>query len=277
MKKYPLFIVVCLSMLIQIDRAMASDKDLEQGFVKIFNGMNLEGWTYEKDAWTVKEGVLVGESKKHTFCRWDQEVSDFILKARFKITSGNSGIQYRSEPGKGYRMVGYQAEISNHPGDAGEMYGEGGRRHVLPYCGESVVIGQDDKRTETRKLADTDWKKSDYLKPGDWNEYTIVAEGNHVKQFINGHQTAELVDHGKSKRTKGLIGLQIHIGKKPMKVEFKDIRIKTLNPAERSTVRHGKPNIVVIVADDLGWATSATTVERLTRPTSTGSLATVCG
>ena len=208
--------------------ATAVDTDGEEGFLRIFNGRDLEGWTYEEGAWTVKDGVLVGESKNHTFCSWDREVSDFILKVRFKITSGNSGIQYRSARGRDYRLVGYQAEISNARNDAGEMYGEGTRGHILPYCGEYVVIGENDKRTETRKLSNVDWKTFDYLNSGGWNEYVIIADGNRLKQFINGHQTAELVDNGKRRRMKGLIGMQVHRGNAPMKVEFKDIRIMLL-------------------------------------------------
>jgi len=200
----------------------------ETGFTPIFNGKNLDGFIFEEGAWTVEDGVLIGESKNHTFCIWEKEVTDFILKAKFHIVSGNSGIMYRSARGNGYRLIGYQAEISNGKADAGEMFGEGCRGHTLPFCGEYVVIGEDDKRTETRKLSDVNWRQSDYLNVGGWNEYTIVAEGNRIRQYVNGHQTTELIDNGARAHKSGLIGFQIHRGGQPMRVEFKDMRIKIL-------------------------------------------------
>lgn len=204
----------------------------ETGFTPIFNGKNLDGFIHDESAWRVEDGVLIGESKKHTFCIWEKEAADFILKVKFHIIRGNSGIQYRSVRKSGYRLIGYQAEISNGRADAGEMYGEGGRGHTLPYCGEYVVIGETDKRTETRKLSDVDWRKSDYLNVGGWNQYTIIAQGNRLRQFINGHQTTELIDNGARARRKGLIGFQIHGSREPMKVEFKDARIKILDAQE---------------------------------------------
>lgn len=222
-----LFMLAAVIMPVAV-QAAPPEADDETQFTPIFNGKNLDGFVYEEGAWRVEDGVLIGESKNHTFCIWDKEVSDFILKAKFHIVSGNSGIMYRSSRGKGYRLIGYQAEITNGKADAGEMFGEGCRGHLLPFCGESVVIGPDDKRTETTKLADVDWKKSDYLKPNEWNEYTIVCEGNHIRQYINGVQTTELVDNGARAHSKGFIGFQIHRGG-GMRVEFKDMRIKILD------------------------------------------------
>jgi uncharacterized protein (TIGR03067 family) len=65
------------------------------------------------------------------------------------------------------------------------------------------------------------------LKPGDWNEYVIIAQGNHLQQFINGKQTIDVTDDCESKRAmKGVLALQLHAGP-AMKVQFRDIRIRT--------------------------------------------------
>ena len=65
------------------------------------------------------------------------------------------------------------------------------------------------------------------MKKGDeWNEYTIKVEGNKITQKLNGVVTVKLTDKQEKKRAmSGLIALQLHAGP-PMKVQFKDIRVK---------------------------------------------------
>jgi hypothetical protein len=56
----------------------------------------------------------------------------------------------------------------------------------------------------------------------------VVARGNVVIHVLNGHVTALFVDDDAAGRAlDGLLGLQIHTGP-PMKVEFRNIWIKTL-------------------------------------------------
>ncbi len=70
------------------------------------------------------------------------------------------------------------------------------------------------------------------LHKNDWNDYVIIARGNHLQHFINGVQTIDAVDNDpKGGAMKGLIGLQIHNGK-PMVVEFKNLRIKQYDDAK---------------------------------------------
>jgi hypothetical protein len=62
----------------------------------------------------------------------------------------------------------------------------------------------------------------------DWNEYVIIAEGNHLRQFLNGVLTADAVDLDEPNAAKsGVLALQLHAGL-PMTVQFKDILLKTL-------------------------------------------------
>ena len=59
-----------------------------------------------------------------------------------------------------------------------------------------------------------------------WNDVVIVAEGNHIRHYLNGRQVIDFVNHDPvTVRKKGVIGLQLH-GGKPMWTEFKDIRLK---------------------------------------------------
>ena len=67
------------------------------------------------------------------------------------------------------------------------------------------------------------------VKKGDWNEYHVIARGNHIILNINGVLMTEVTDNQKGKASKeGIFAFQLHPGP-PMKVQFKDIRLKRLD------------------------------------------------
>ncbi|RYD70583.1 MAG: DUF1080 domain-containing protein, partial [Verrucomicrobiaceae bacterium] len=191
--------------------------------------------------WSVKDGVIRGETTlshlafSNTFLIWKGgDVRDFELKIKFRIHSGNSGIQYRSRDLGKHAVAGYQAEIENHPGKVGFLYEEKGRKS-LALVGEMVRFDKAGKRNVIGSIA----PKEDYIQKGyyrsrDWNEYHIIARGNYITHYLNGFQTIELVDLAPTARAKGVLALQIHAGP-PMLVEFKDIFLKTLPPTPHSS------------------------------------------
>ena len=66
------------------------------------------------------------------------------------------------------------------------------------------------------------------IKKGEWNEYVITAQGNHLVQKLNGFVTVDLMDHQVAKRRMdGILALQLHAGP-PMQIQFKEIRLKQL-------------------------------------------------
>ncbi len=209
--------------------------DDEEGFVSLFNGTDLEGWDGNPDLWSVKDGVIHGETtpekptKGNTFLIWrGGEPKNFVLKIEFRIENGNSGIQYRSREVAKWVISGYQAEVENKPGKVGFLYHEKGRGWLVN-VGDVVVIDPEGKKHTVSKVADTkNLVDRGYYKEKDWNEYTIICRGNHVVHLLNGYQTVELIDQDKKGRCmEGLLALQIHAGP-PMVVEFRDIRLKTL-------------------------------------------------
>ena len=67
-----------------------------------------------------------------------------------------------------------------------------------------------------------------FIRQDDWNDYLIVANGNHLMHLINGKLMVDVVDDQASKAAKsGVLALQIHVGP-PMKVQFKDLLLKKL-------------------------------------------------
>ena len=216
----------------------------DDGFVSIFNGKDLAGWDGDPRLWSVAEGVIRGETteenpaKGNTFCVWrGGTLKDFVLKVKFRIQNGNSGIQYRSREFDKWRIAGYQAEVCNSPA-VGFLYHEAGRASLVR-VGESVVIDPQGNKTIVGKVSDPDaLQKAGHYKDKDWNEYTIIARGNHILHYLNGYPTIELIDNDrvtdpndpkdrKGAQREGLLALQIHAGP-PMRVEFKDIRVKPL-------------------------------------------------
>jgi hypothetical protein len=211
---------------------------------KIFNGENLDGWEGDTRLWKVEGGVIRGETtdeaqtQGNTFLVWKEgKLEDFELRIKFKIDHGNSGIQYRSEllpadenAQNKWVVKGYQAEVENAPGKVGFLYHERGRGYLCN-VGEKVEIGEDGKPQVVGQLGKQDEIAKTYNK-SDWNEYVIIAKGNHVQHWLNGFQTVDMTDNDpKNRHMDGVLALQIHSGP-PMWVEFKDIRLKQVEKSE---------------------------------------------
>lgn len=223
----------------------------EKGFKLIFDGKSLKGWDGDTKYWRVENGNLVGEItpetllKTNSFVVWQGgEPGDFELKGSFKITEkGNSGINYRSDKVADVpnALRGYQADIDGAIRYTGQNYEER-KRTTLGYRGEIVTVNNPtDKspeafkanlknnawlgRTVTGSLGTTDELKTK-IKSEDWNEFHIVAKGNRLQHYINGVLMSDVTDNDSvNGKPKGYLGIQVHVGP-PMKVEYKDIRIK---------------------------------------------------
>ena len=194
-------------------------------------------------------------------------VDDFEIRFSYKFSSdwGNSGLQYRSKDRSNFVVNGYQKDFEIGPTYSGILYEEGGRG-ILAQRGQKVVIKEalfvtdakkvtdaktaKEKETKIRREVTKDSPDAANAKPdtkievvgsvGDtkeiqaaidkngWNEYVIIAKGNHLQHFINGKQTVDVVDEQESKAAKsGILAFQIHAGPE-MKVQFKNVRIKSL-------------------------------------------------
>ncbi len=225
----------------------AGDSDSAQGWLSLFNGKDLTGWDGDLRLWSVKDGVIHGETtlaqpaRGNTFLIWrGGTLKDFELKIKFRLQNGNSGIQYRSKEVDKWVVSGYQAEVENNPGKVGFLYHERGRGWLVN-VGDFMVIDEKGNKNVVGNVSDKDeLVKGGYYKEKDWNEYHIIARGNHLIHYLNGYQTMELVDNDRltnpndAKDTKGaaregILALQIHAGS-PMVVEFKDIRVRNLGP-----------------------------------------------
>ena len=222
----------------QSDRPEPLDGD-EAGFQPIFDGKTLNGWEGDPKYWRVEDGCMVGEItpqtivKSNTFIIWrGGSPKDFELKVDYRITSGgNSGINYRSvvvpdpvTPDNKFAMRGYQADIDGGNRYTGQNYEEKGRL-FLAVRGQMTHVVGGRKPIILSTFGDSAEMASFISK--DWNACHLIARGNLLLHNWNGHLMSAVVDDDAPNRALGgLIGVQVHVGG-PMKVEYRNFRLKT--------------------------------------------------
>jgi len=210
----------------------------------LFNGTDLAGWDGDPRLWSVRDGVIHGETtpeqatNDNTFLIWQGgEVGDFELRFSFRCSAANnSGVQYRSEhidPEKAknkWVVRGYQHEVRNEhtlPDVPGFLYDEKGPRKRICQAGERAAWGAEGGKRLLGTLIDQD-DFTKLVRIDDWNDVVIRAEGNHLRHWLNGRLVLDFTDNDPTlARSQGVIGLQLHAGK-PMWTEFRDIRLKRL-------------------------------------------------
>jgi hypothetical protein len=179
-----------------------------QAQIDLFNGQNLDGWEINgTEKWYVEKGELICESgpdAEYGYLSSKEQYDNFELELEFKQEAdGNSGVFFRSTV-SGTIVNGWQVEVAPpnlHTGGIYESYGRGW-------------------------LIKPDPAKDQYLKMGSWNRMKIIANGNKVTTYLNGHEMVEILDE-KIGNGKGGIALQIHSGG-GIKVKWRNIKLKEL-------------------------------------------------
>jgi len=180
----------------------------QSGYVSLFNGKDLMGWTiHGSEKWYVENGELVCESgpdKLYGYLSTDKSFYNFELSVQFKLeANGNSGVFIRSGI-EGTKISGWQVEVAppgEHTGGIYESYGRGWLVQPKP---------------EDEKM----------LKADDWNTLLIHVNNDEITSWLNGKEMIHLKDE-KFGLGKGFIALQIHDGG-GIKVRWKNIMIKEL-------------------------------------------------
>ncbi|MFN5467323.1 MAG: DUF1080 domain-containing protein [Pirellulaceae bacterium] len=212
----------------------------------LFDGKSLEGWDGDPRLWSVRDGVIHGETtpeavaQGNTFLIWQGgPVKDFDLRLSFRCNAtNNSGIQYRSrhitDGSVKNRWVvrGYQHEVRNEqklPNVAGFIYDEGGTRGRLCLVGERVVWRDGKKKEVVANWMDQPAYQK-LFRLDDWNDVVILAKGNRIQHFLNGQLIVDFTDEDPQLQLlEGVLALQLHAGA-PMWAEFRDVRLKKLQP-----------------------------------------------
>ncbi len=190
--------------------ALASAASAAEGFKPLFDGKSLSGWRGDAALWSVEDGAIVGSTdtkqlKHNSFLITEKTYKNFVLKLKFKLRNGNSGVQVRSAAFDDFVVKGYQADIAEKR-YTGILYEEGGRAILADVKPEEVAP---------------------HVKADGWNEYVITCNGPQIKQVLNGYTTVDYTEKSEKGAKEGIIALQVHVGPK-MKVCFKDIEIQEL-------------------------------------------------
>lgn len=182
-----------------------------EGFVPLVRGNSLDGWVVDTPGvWSARDGVITGRSEKglphNDFLRTAKHYRNFVLRLEFRLAggSGNSGVQFRSQPvANSHEVSGYQADIGEEYW--GCLYDESRRNRVLARPLPGSLEGLD--------------------KAG-WNRMEISANDNHIVLTLNGRRTVDYTEADPGMDTPGFIALQVHSGG-PIQVEFRNIEIQS--------------------------------------------------
>jgi hypothetical protein len=256
MKRFALVSLVCLC---TVGTAL--------GQQNLFNGKDLSGWEGLAGFWSVEDGAITGKTTAehqppaNTFLVWKGgEVSNFELTLKVKLTGNNdkgwanSGVQVRSKlmDPETFVVGGYQGDIATDQ-HYGHLYEERMRGSVGPLGMKVILKDPDPAEAQSPPAAKSGKKQAGGkgpkaapkvktevvgslgkpeevlagLKPTEWTDYRIVAQGNHIQLFVNGKQTSDVVDQSSVGAKSGILALQLHRGG-AMVVQFKDIVLKPL-------------------------------------------------
>ncbi|MGB3589019.1 MAG: DUF1080 domain-containing protein [Tunicatimonas sp.] len=183
----------------------------------LFDGQSFRGWEGDTThTWKIENSALIGGSLTETvphndFLVTTQPYEDFALRLKFKLIGDegfiNAGVQFHSQrmDDPAYEMIGYQADLGKDYWAS--LYDESRRKKTLA-APDSVLV-------------------ANLLKPDEWNDYEIRAQGGYIQLFLNGQKTVDYTESDTSISQFGYIGLQIHGGGKA-KVFYKDIVLEEL-------------------------------------------------
>jgi hypothetical protein len=187
---------------------------------ELFDGKTLTGWEGDSKWWRVQDGAIAGGSltekvPKNFFLATTRSYQNFELRLQLKLTGVpntgmiNSGVQIRSvRVPNNTEMSGYQVDAGD--GWWGKLYDESRRNKVIAQPADLAAVNA-------------------AVKPGDWNEYRIRAEGPRIRSWVNGVLALDYTETEPNIAQDGHIALQIHSGGMAL-VQFKNVQIEELPP-----------------------------------------------
>jgi hypothetical protein len=191
----------------------------EEGFVPLFNGRDLTGWSGDLKGYMVEDGAIVVGAGSGGNLYTVGEYADFVLRFDFKLSPGaNNGMGIRTPPEGDAAYVGMEIQVLD---DTADQY-----RDLKPYQYHGSIYGVVPA-------------KRGFQKPvGEWNSEEITVRGRKVTVALNGTtiveadldeaskpQTIDGRDHPGLARTSGHLAFCGH----GSRVEFRNLRIKILS------------------------------------------------
>ncbi len=196
-------------------------EEKEEGFVLLFNGINLDNWLGNKESYIPENGILVVKPERGSGGNLytEKEYADFIFRFEFMLTpAANNGIGIRAQLTGDAAYEGMEIQVLD---DTAPVYAD-----LKPYQYHGSVYGVIPAKRGS-------------LKPvGEWNYEEIMIIGTRIKVTVNGivivdgdiagprdNGTMDHNDHPGLKNTKGHIGFLGH----GSELKFRNLRIKDLS------------------------------------------------
>ncbi|MDR1116160.1 MAG: DUF1080 domain-containing protein [Tannerella sp.] len=187
----------------------ASEK--ADGFVPLFNGTDMTGWTGNFNDYSARDGMIVCDPPAGSYSNLytDREYSDFIIRFEFQLTpAANNGLGIRAA----LHGAGMELQILDSEAD---VYA-----NLAAYQYHGSVYGLIPARRG-------------FLKPaGEWNHQEVIVDGYRIKVTLNGTvildgDIAEASNHSHPMLSvkRGHIAFLGH----DSKVSFRNLRIKDLS------------------------------------------------
>jgi hypothetical protein len=230
--------------------ALGAGNEPPAGFVTLFNGRDLAGWTVpegDNGHWKVLDGVIdydaQSEAKADKSLWIQREFDDYVLQVDWRIKETpyvNPNVYYILPDGSHARDIhGKELKLALPDSDSGILLRGSGTYQVNIWCwpigsGEMYGIRTDAKMPPELRAAATPRTQAD--KPvGEWNHFEISVRGSTVTVMLNGKSVIPGAQIP-GLPARGRIGLQHHGGMRdgkwnspPALLQFKNIFIKELD------------------------------------------------
>jgi hypothetical protein len=126
-----------------------------------------------------------------------------------------------------WNLKGYQADFDYNNRYTGQLYEQDSDRGIIAWRGQMVATEPGKKPRLLASLGNPDDLKS-FIKPGEWNQVEIIADGHTLIHIVNGHVLATLVDTDPTYyQAKGLIAFEIE-GPGTLKISHRNVWLKKL-------------------------------------------------
>jgi hypothetical protein len=208
---------------------------VDDGFIPIFNGKDLSGWTPAKehpDSFSVKDGVLVANGgRSHLFYTGDVNggtFKNFRLRMDVKtFPDANGGVYFHTEyQDEGWPEKGYECQVNTSHRNlikTGSLFG------VV-----NIIVPEPGKKAPMEGI--NIFRDASPSTDGEWFTYDIVVSGSEITTLVNGETMVEYKEpeggpkHPKFKDRKlseGTFAIQGH--DPDSEVHYRNIRVKVLD------------------------------------------------
>ncbi len=198
-------------------KAGLSQREIEEGFMSLFDGKTLDGWQGALESYVAENGVLACKEQGRGVLFTTKEYADFVLRFEFKLgPGGNNGIAVRAPMDGRPSRAGMEIQVLD---DTAPKYAK-----LKPYQYHGSIYGLVPAKRGHQKAA------------GQWNSEEILCRGSRVRVTLNGTVIVDAdlstidspVDgreHPGRFRKRGHVGFIGH----GTRVEFRNIRLKELS------------------------------------------------